>query len=75
MAYLVGTSEELMFLDRINCLLVVPVNDDVVSTADGDGVREETDKISQWVEGGWVAWIKVEELVKIEDLNVVANCL
>jgi hypothetical protein len=55
-----------------NRILVVPVDDNIVGTANGDSVREETNKISQWVEDRWAARVKVQELVEIEDCDMLA---
>lgn len=42
-----------------DCVLVVPIDNYIVCAADRDGVREETDQVSQGVKGGWATWVKV----------------
>lgn len=75
MAYLVRVLEVAASLKPQRYLLVVPINDDVVGAANRDVLRKETDQVRRWVEGLWGTRRKVEKLVEVKDLDVVANSL
>jgi hypothetical protein len=58
-----------------NGVLVVPVDDDVVGAADGEGVAEQTCEVLLGVENLGALGVERQELVEVEDLDVVANGL
>ena len=68
MAYLRAGQQESAFSCIMQHLLVVPVDDDIVCAADGNGVRKETHEISLSTEGGRSsARIELQQLVEIKD--------
>ena len=58
-----------------NGVLIVPVDDNVVGAADGEGVAEQTCEVLLGVKDLGALGVERQELVEVEDLDVVANGL